>query len=197
MKLTVTILIFDDVEVMDFTGPFEVFSVTNELHDDALFDLQIVAKNQTPVIAKGGLSINPDQGIEEVSQSDILIIPGGSGTRKVIQDDALVEWVKRIGEATDHTLSICTGSHVLAKAGILAGLKATTHHQTFERLEALAPLAEVLRDVRFVDNGRVLTSAGISAGIDMSLHVIEKLFGRIVRDATASYMEYPPTTPLD
>ncbi|MGD1978312.1 MAG: DJ-1/PfpI family protein [Akkermansiaceae bacterium] len=196
MKSSVSILVFEDVEVMDFAGPFEVFSVTNELNDDSLFDLEIIAQGKAPVRAKGGLSINPDHGIEEITSTDILIIPGGSGTRQVIKDETLVEWVGKVGTKAKQILSVCTGSHILAKAGLLDHLKATTHHQTFERLGALAPRTEVLRDARFVDNGRVITSAGISAGIDASLHVIGKLIGNDIREATARYMEYsdPPST---
>ena len=175
---------------MDFAGPFEVFSVMNELHDDRYFDIEVVAPDAGPIRAKNGLSINPDRSIEEIRGCDILIIPGGSGTRKLLKDDTVLDWVQSVGGNAQHTLSVCTGSLVLAKCGLLDGLRATTHHEAFDRLEALAPKTGIERNMRFVDNGQVITSAGISAGIDMSLHVIRKLLGDSVVKRTAEYMEY-------
>ena len=191
MKRSASILIFADVEVMDFAGPFEVFSVTNELNGYGLFDIRVVAKEKRPVLAKNGLSINPDCAINEIEETDILIIPGGSGTRKVLLDETLIDWVRHMGKAAELTLSVCSGSLILASCGLLEGLKATTHHQVTERLAAMAPGTEIIEGVRFVDNGSLITSAGISAGIDMSLHVIGRLFGEETRLATARYMEYP------
>ncbi len=190
MKKTISLLIFDDIEVMDFAGPFEVFSVTNELQKYEYFDIKVVAKNKTPVIAKNGLSINPDSSISDVKESDILIVPGGDGTRQVMEDSEILIWIQEISQNTELTLSVCSGSLILAKAGLLDGMKATTHHEVFETLASVAPNTQIDREARFVDNGKIITSAGISAGIDMSLHVISRLYGEQTSRATSTYMEY-------
>lgn len=169
---------------MDFAGPFEVFSVTNELHDHEYFDIKVVAKNKEPVTAKNGLSINPDSSISDIGESDILLVPGGAGTRPLLEDHETLEWVRTIDQNTELTLSVCTGSLVLAKAGLLDGMKATTHHEAFDTLALVAPNTQIERGARFVDNGKIITSAGISAGIDMSLHVIGRLYGGQVSQAT-------------
>lgn len=190
MKRRVALLVFNDVEVLDFAGPFEVFSVANERHDYAFFDVTVVAKNSDPVIARNGLSVNPHRTIGDVTQTDLVIIPGGLGTRPLIHDTEVIDWIRTISENAEHVMSVCTGSLLLAKAGVLSGLRATTHHRALKLLGELAPDTEVVTDARFLDNGKVLTSAGISAGIDMSLYVVEKLLGKAVADETANYMEY-------
>ena len=194
MKKTISILIFDGVEVMDFAGPFEVFSTTNELNDYAYFDIKVVAKYKAPVITKNGLSINPAFSIAEIQQSEILIIPGGDGTRHLLGDNDILDWVKKINQSTELTLSVCSGALILAKARLLDGRQATTHHEVFEALAEIAPNTQIKKGVRFVDNGKIITSAGISAGIDMSLYVINKLYGDEVSQATSAYMEYETQT---
>jgi transcriptional regulator GlxA family with amidase domain len=137
-----------------------------------------------------GIVIQPDGALPGVKEPDILIVPGGRGTRAVLKDPETLEWVRTMAQKAELVLSVCTGSMVLAKAGLLDDLEATTHHAVFDEFEAMAPKTKLLRGERYVDNGRIITSAGISAGIDMGLHVIERLFGRVVADATAEYMEY-------
>jgi len=189
-KRNTAILIFDDVEVLDFAGPFEVFSVTNELSNYSLLNVYTVAREKTPVTARNGLSVNPDYSINEAPQPDILIVPGGSGTRPILQQPDILTWIKQSSQNADKVLSVCTGALLLAKVGLLDGLKSTTHHTAFELLGEIAPDTEIVRDVRFVDNGKVITAAGISAGIDMSLYVIEILYGTETAQRTAGYMEY-------
>jgi len=189
-KLNTAILIFDDVEVLDFAGPFEVFSVTNELSDYSFLNVYTVAREKAPVTAKNGLSVNPDYSIDEAPQADILIVPGGSGTRPILQQQDLLTWIKQSAQNADKVLSVCTGALFLAKVGLLDGLKSTTHNSAFELLGEIAPNTEIVRGVRFVDNGKVITAAGISAGIDMSLYVIETLYGKEAAQHTAAYMEY-------
>lgn len=189
-KLNTAILIFDDVEVLDFAGPFEVFSVTNELNDYSLLNVYTVAREKKPVKARNGLSVNPDYSINDAPCPDILIIPGGSGTRPILQQHDLLAWIRQSAGNADKVLSVCTGALLLAKIGLLDGLKATTHASAFELLGELAPRTEIVRNVRFVDNGNVITAAGISAGIDMSLYVIELLYGKESAQQTATYMEY-------
>ena len=189
-KLNTAILIFDDVEVLDFAGPFEVFSVTNELNGYSFLNVYTVARIKVPVKARNGLSVNPDYAINEAPNPDILIIPGGSGTRQILLQDDVLSWIKVSAHSADKVLSVCTGALLLAKIGLLDGLKSTTHNSAFELLAEIAPKTEIVRNARFVDNGKVITSAGISAGLDMSLHVIEILYGGEVALNTAAYMEY-------
>ncbi len=190
-KKTIALLLFDDVEVMDFAGPFEVFSVTNELHQDSLFTLRTAALTTDPVIAKNGLSVNPDVPLEAIPQADIVIIPGGDGTREVLQQPTTMNWIQRVSAGAEHVLSVCSGALLLANTGLLNDLPATTHHEVFDTLAELSPSTRLIRDQRFVDNGKVVTSAGISAGIDMSLYMVARLYGHDVAYKTAQYMEYP------
>jgi len=189
-RKNIAILLFDDVEVLDFAGPFEVFSVTNELADYSILNVYTVAREKAPVKARNGLSINPDYATNKAPAPGILIVPGGIGTRPVLQQHDVISWIKEAANSAEKVLSVCTGALLLAKAGLLEGLRATTHHQVFAELSELASNTEVVRNERFVDNGRIITSGGISAGIDMSLYVIGLMYGRETAEKTAAYMEY-------
>ena len=184
------IYLFDDVEALDFTGPFEVFSVTDELSEYQRLNVYTVAREEKPIITRNGLSVNPHYSIANAPKPDILIIPGGDGARSVLGQEDVLSWILSSAGTAEKVLSVCSGAIILAKIGLLKGLKATTHHQVFDVLESLAPDTVIIKGQRFVDNGKIITSAGISAGIDMSLHVIEQLFGAEVADATCEYMEY-------
>ena len=186
-----SILIFEGVEVLDFCGPFEVFSVANAFTDPPAFHVFIVAEKPGPVLARGGLSVNPHRRLGDCPQPDVLLVPGGQGTRKEMHNLALVEWIRRASTKAELVLSVCTGALLLAKAGLLDGLEATTHHGAIDLLRQTAPQTAVHADRRFVDNGRVVCSAGIAAGIDMSLYVLARLLGREVAERTARQMEYP------
>ena len=186
----VAILIFDDVEVLDFCGPFEVFSVASSRRDPPPFRVFTVAGKAGPVVARNGLSVNPDFTLENCPAPDLLIIPGGQGTRPLLKDAALLDWIREQDSRCELTLSVCTGSLLLAQAGLLGGLRATTHWGSLDLLASLAPSTRVLDDARYVDNGWIITSAGISAGIDMSLHVVERLLGSEHAARTARHMEY-------
>jgi transcriptional regulator GlxA family with amidase domain len=189
-KRVVSLLVFDDVEVLDFAGPFEVFSVTNELSDYSLFDIQTVSPRGDTIRARNGLSVNPDCPTDAVDRTDLLIVPGGDGTRPLLEQDDVITWIRNLAADAERVLSVCTGALLLARAGLLQGKRATTHHQAFDELEALTTDTELVRDTRFVDNGQIVTAAGVSAGIDMSLHIVEQLYGRDTADTTARYMEY-------
>lgn len=192
-KKNVAIILFDDVEVLDFAGPFEVFSVTNELNNYQLLNVYTVAPAKIPIIAKNGLSINPDYDFTDVPKPDILIIPGGYGARAMLQQPDVINWIRENSFTAEKVMSVCTGAFLLAKAGLLEDLKATTHYQVFDTLAELAPNTEILKNERFVDNGKILTSAGVSAGIDMSLHVVALLYGKEEANKTAKYIEYETT----
>lgn len=186
----VSIFIFDEVEVLDFCGPFEVFSVTGRQRDDHPFEVRLVAETLQPVIARGGLSVNPHYGFASAPAADILLIPGGWGTRPLLHWPTVIEWIARQAEQASLVLSVCTGALLLGKAGLLDGLTVTTHWRALDLLQETAPGASVVEDRRFVDNGRVVTSAGISAGIDMSLHIVARLLGSAEAEETARYMQY-------
>lgn len=190
VRKNLAILVFEDVEVMDFAGPFEVFSVTDELNAHGLLNVFTVGKTTQTITAKNGLQVVPDFNLSNHPAADFLIIPGGFGTRALLDDKNLMEWVKKTVDSCQRALSVCSGALVFAKAGLLDNLKATTHHEVFEELEKHAPNTEIIKNERFVDNRKILTSAGISAGIDMSLYFVEQLFGASVALQTANYMEY-------
>ncbi len=188
---SLAILLFDDAEVLDFCGPFEVFSVASRQADPPSFKVITVAETSGPIIARNGLSVNPDHSLAVCPTPDILLVPGGMGTRTEINNGPLIDWIKRTAASAELVLSVCTGALLLGKAGLLDGLEATTHHVGFDLLREIVPTATVHEDRRFVDNGKIITSAGIAAGIDMSLHVVGRLLGQEVAAATARQMEYP------
>jgi transcriptional regulator GlxA family with amidase domain len=164
---------------------------TTRQHDpEPPFFVYTVAEKSEPVSARNGLSVNPRYSIYDCPDPDIVLVPGGRGTRAIIHNEAVLDWIKKVNGMTDLTLSVCTGALVLGKAGLLDGLAATTYHTAFEELKAVAPNTVQRPGERWVDNGRIVTSAGVSAGIDMSLYVVGKLLGAAQADETAHYMEY-------
>ena len=186
--LTLGMLLFDEVEVLDFCGPFEVFSVTT-LAGSKPIKVITVAETER-VQARNGLSVNVDFQLDTAPKIDILLIPGGQGTRTEISNTKLIEWIFSRSQEAEMVLSVCTGALLLAKAELLDGLKACTHHKGVDLLRNLAPDCEICLDRRFVDNGKFTLSAGISAGIDMSFYIVQRLFGKEVASETARYMEY-------
>jgi len=187
---TVAILVFEDAEVLDVCGPYEVFSVAGRRHGLAPFEVRLVAELAGPVLLRNGLSVNPHATIAECPGPDVVLVPGGSGTRREMHNPALTEWIRQAATGAEVVLSVCTGALMLATAGLLDGLEATTHHSSIELLRRSAPRATVREGVRFVDNDRIVTSAGISAGLDMSLHIVERLLGTELAEEAATYMEY-------
>jgi transcriptional regulator GlxA family with amidase domain len=194
----VGILIFDDVEVLDFAGPFEVFSRTRLVpgadsrrnDDSAPFDVFTVARTRDVVKAIGGLRVVPDYAWGHAPLIDILVIPGGFGTRALLKDSPTIEWIREAAASASQVTSVCTGALLLAKAGLLTGRRATTHWAGLDLLAALDPTIQIERGLRVVSDV-VVTSAGVSAGIDMAFTIVENLCGRAVADETARYIEYP------
>ena len=187
----IAILIFDDVEVLDFCGPFEVFSVANRLSDPPPFSVFTVAEKTGPVLTRGGLSINPDYRLGHCPPANLLLVPGGQGTRREIHNQSLIEWIRQASAKAEFILSVCTGALLLARAGLLDGLEATTHHGALDLLRQMAPHTTVHPIRRVVDNGRVICSAGIAAGIDLSLYMVERLVDSQLAIKTTQHMEYP------
>lgn len=194
--LNVGIVIFDQVEILDFCGPFEVFSVTSTYiapqtqRKHGAFKVFTVAEQNLLVTTRGGMLVQPHFTIMDHPHIDIVVVPGGFGTRKEIENPVLMEWIAKITQQTRLNTSVCTGSFLLGKVGVLAGHSATTHWASLDRFAQTFPKVQVQHDVRWVDDGTVITSAGVSAGIDMSLHVVERLLGREQAEETAKQMEY-------
>ena len=199
LPLTVGILIFDQVEVLDVAGPFEVFSVTRldeqrrqEELSSSPFRILLVSEKLGPVLAVGGLRFTPDVTIDNCPEElDLLIVPGGLGTREEVTNINLLNWIANRSSNTRLTASVCTGSSLLGKAGLLDGREATTHWRAFDFLRQAAPNAHIRDDVRFTLVDPIFTSAGISAGIDMALRIVSHFFGTKIGQATARHMEYP------
>lgn len=193
----VGILLFDGVAALDVAGPLEVLSrarlepgVESRRSDEqALFDVFTVARTREPVTATGGLVLVPGHSFADAPRIDLLLVPGGFGTRPMLQDAGFVEWIRATAAKARLTASVCTGALLLARAGLLDGRRATTHWGSFGLLATLGKDIRVDREARFVDDG-VLTSAGVASGMDLALHVVETLFGREVADETARYIEY-------
>ncbi len=190
MVRRVAILMFDDVEILDFAGPYEVFGVSGQHDGKSLFDVYTVALEHKPVLARNKLNINPDYAFGSCPRPDILVVPGGSGTRWEKHNETVLEYIRQTAVPAERVLSVCTGALMLARAGLLDGLQATTHHGALAELRGDAPTATVLDDARVVDNGKFVLSAGISAGIDAALYLVAQFHGLEEAQATATEMEY-------
>jgi transcriptional regulator GlxA family with amidase domain len=197
-RLNVGIFIFDGVEVLDFAGPFEVFSRTRltagvesrRSEETAPFVVFTVARGLAPVVATGGLRVLPAFDFATAPRIDLLVVPGGFGTRLLLGESAVLDWIRQTAAQARRVTSVCTGSLLLAATGLLAGRRATTHWGALDLLARLDSSIRVERDLRVVDDG-IVTSAGVSAGIDMALAVVESLHGQEVADETARYIEFP------
>jgi transcriptional regulator GlxA family with amidase domain len=194
--MNVGILIFDEVEVLDFCGPFEVFSVAAEIGQAAgttppftVFTLAERANDQ-PIRCAGGLLIQPHYSLNNHPPIDLLIVPGGWGTRREVGNPHLIAWIRAQAEQAQLITSVCTGAFLLGQAGLLEGRQVTTHWASIERLRHDRPNVSVLENIRYVDEGPIVTSAGISAGLDMALHLVARLQGDDLARQTARQMEY-------
>jgi len=201
-RWNVGILIFDDVEVLDFAGPFEVFSRTRlapgpesrRSEDSAPFTVFTVARARAPILTTGKLEVVPHYGFGDAPRIDLLVVPGGFGTRALVDDAETLDWIRRVAATARRTTSVCTGALLLAKAGLLEGRRATTHWAALDLLASLGTGVKVERELRVVDDG-IITAAGVASGIDMAFYVVETLFGRAVADETAHYIEYRRVAP--
>ena len=189
-KWSVGIFLFNEVEVLDFAGPFEVFSIT-KVHEEKPFTVYTVSQNGEMITSRNGLKVKPDYSIEDLPPVDILIIPGGKGAREnEVKNDIVINWIRQQMKEVKLMTSVCTGALLLAKAGLLEGLKATTHWASIQTFKKDFPNVEVMENVKFVDEGHIITSAGISAGINMSFHIVKNLLGVGIAEETAKNMEY-------
>jgi transcriptional regulator GlxA family with amidase domain len=196
----VGILIFPDVEILDFCGPFEVFASaalpadTEEGPERRLFEVFTIAEGPEIIACRGGLLVQPNHTLDTHPPLDVVVIPGGYGTRREQENPVVLDWIARQRRGGALTTSVCTGAFLLGAAGLLNDLRATTHWVTIDGLRAELPATNVLADVRVVDEGEIITSAGVSAGIDMALHVVRRLHGDDVARRTARDMEYEGET---
>lgn len=188
--VNVGIYIFDDVELLDFAGPYEVFSVTKDLNNNDLFNVFTITQYGTTIRSVNGLSVNPDYSFDNHPEIQILVIPGGDGTKKEVDKKEVLHWINECFENIEIIFSVCSGARLLGKLGLLDGKESTTHHEVISELEVLAPFTKVNPLKRYVDCGKIMTAGGISAGIDLSLYIVEKLFGNSVKNKTVNYMEY-------
>lgn len=192
----VGIVLFEDVEVLDFCGPFEVFSVTrlNEekrREEPSPFEVVLIAERPGPVTTTGRMRVIPDYTFETCPRLEIMVTPGGWGTRKELTNQVMIAWLRARAAEADIVAAVCTGSMLLGSAGLLDGLRATTHWRSLDWMRESFPSVAVEYGKHVVEDGRVFTSAGISAGIDMSLRVVTRYFGENIARATARHMEYP------
>ena len=186
----VSVLLFDGVELLDFAGPIEVFSVAAR-YVDPPFLVQTVSEQTAAVTTHNGLRVLPDLQWDDCHAPQVLVIPGGRGTRQQLENQRLLAWLPDAVQSAEMVISVCTGSLLLAAAGVLDGLRVTTHHGSIEALRQLAPAATICASERFVDNGKIIVGAGIAAGIDASLYGVRKWLGRPLAERTARHLEYP------
>jgi transcriptional regulator GlxA family with amidase domain len=186
----VGILIYDNVEVLDFAGPFEVLSTSVNVETNLkCFEVSLIAKSHDVITAFNGLRVLPDYDITTDPEFDILIIPGGY-EHDVVSDHAVIDYIQAQQSKSQLIASVCTGAFILARAGLLEGKSVTTHWADVSRLKDEYPHLNVLSNVRYLDQTTIMTSAGISAGIDMSLHIVEKFYSKKTALKTAKRMEY-------
>jgi transcriptional regulator GlxA family with amidase domain len=192
-RFTVGIVLFPDAEELDWAGPWEVFTMAAMGRDD--WQVVTVAQSLDPVRCAKGLRVLPDHSFADCPALDLVLVPGGQGTRKEIDNPVLTEWLAKTAEGCQWVTSVCTGSLLLHGAGLVRGKRITTHWGYVETLRERATDAEVLEKVRYVRDGRVVTAAGVSAGIDMALWLVGQIVSVEHARQTQRFMEYDPAPP--
>jgi len=199
MALSIGILIFDGAEELDFVGPWEVFTMANEVSkhrgQGPVHDVKLVAESDRAVICAKGMRVLPDLTTAQCAALDVLLVPGGQGTRREVSNESLLRWIATIAQSAKWVTSVCTGALLLTAAGPAKGKKVTTHWAFVEALRARGQAAEVLDNYRYVRDGNVVTAAGVSAGIDMALWLTGELHSPGFARAVQRGMEYDPSPP--
>lgn len=185
--LNIGFVVFEGLEELDLVGPYEVFSYVSKLIEGAV-NTFTVARHAQPIRCFNGLKIVPDYTFEDCPPINVIVIPGGRGRLEAMNDVELLSFVKETARKADYTTSVCTGAFILAKAGLLRGKKATTWHGSLEELRRFGDIE--VREERVVHEGRIVTAAGVSSGIDMAFYVVGLIFGRGVADEVAERIEY-------
>lgn len=186
----VGIFLFDGVELMDFAGPYEVFTAVNLMAPQQYFDVFTVSEHKGDIRTSNGLIVKADYDFSDSPQMDVLVIPGGDIRPELVSNDTISKWIESQNRNTEITFSVCNGAMLLAKAGLLKGLAATTHHYFYDKLSEIDLSINVVEKIRYVDTGKIITSAGISAGIDAALHIVLRIFGEKVVLHAIDIMEY-------
>ncbi|WP_095093765.1 DJ-1/PfpI family protein [Pseudomonas sp. Irchel 3A5] len=195
MSINIGIYVYDDVEVLDFAGPYEVFTTATRMHlrksrdDRALFNVFTIGRTTDPIRARAGLKVDPDFSINDHPAIDCLIVPGGVVNAELEKPD-VIRWISEQSVPERVVAAVCTGAFLLVKTGKLAGKQVTTHWEDIDDLKEMFPSVDVLSTLRWVDEGAFVTSAGISAGIDMSLHLVERLHSRELAERTALQLDF-------
>ncbi len=187
-RRNVAIIIHEGVELLDFAGPGEVFAAAGA------FNVYTVSASTAPITSQGFVKIIPEYDVANSPKPDILVVPGGR-TSVLLESEPLMTWLKASAADAEVVMSVCTGAFALAKVGLLEGRQVTTHWGAIDDLTRDAPTATVLENKRFVDNGKIVTTAGVSAGIDGALHIVSRMLGREKAETTARYMEYDKWEP--
>jgi len=193
MTKTIGIVLYPDFEELDAVGPYEVLGMLAKLDRD--YRVVTIAEQAGPVRAFSGLRLVADHGFDDAPPLDVILLPGGLGSRKEMDNPRMLDFVGKAGASAEWVTSVCTGAMILHKAGFLEGRKATTHWGAIHELRALGGGCEVLDDARYVHDGNVITSAGVSAGIDMSLYLVSLLKDASTAKAVQKMMEYYPKPP--
>jgi putative intracellular protease/amidase len=181
--VTVAIVIWDGVQIIDYSGPWEVFG-------QAGFKVFTVAAKADPITTSFGEKVTPDYTFDNSPRADVVLLPGGRGTQQTADDPRAIKWIQDEAKNARYVMSVCTGAFLLARTGLLDGLTATTFHTAIDRLSTAAPKVKVVYDQRYVDNGKVITTAGLSSGIDGALHIVEKIRGKGEAQSEALGLEY-------
>lgn len=191
------IFLFDGVEELDAVGPWEVIAWWTITHPEDDYQVSLLSADGNPVGAAKGLTLTPNHSAADAPPLDILVHPGGQGTRRLMRDDNHLDWVTSLAARTPLMTSVCTGALVYAAAGLLRGRPATTHWGSLALLQELDPTIQVRGDDRWVDDGDIVTSAGVSAGIDMALHLVDPLAGTVRASEVKRGIQYDPAPPVD
>jgi len=188
--VNIGIYIYNQAEVLDFSGPFEVFATASRVCEDSNpFDVFLLGETGDAVIARAGYTVIPNFGFHNHPKIDVIIVAGGVHTAEMDKPQ-VIEWISRQSQEASLVASVCTGAFLLAKAGVLETQEVTTHWEDVADLKRMFPRLNVIENVRWVDTGNLVTSGGISAGIDMSLHLVRKLHSQTLADKTARQMEF-------
>jgi transcriptional regulator GlxA family with amidase domain len=190
---TFGLLVFEDAEELDFVGPWEVFTVSAMVRDHA-DTVVLIAEDSGPVRCSKGMRVLPDHTLSDHPPLDVLLVPGGQGTRREVSNAAMIDWIRKTSADADWVTSVCTGALLLHEAGPARGRRVATHHSFEDTLEARGEIT-VVRDARYVVDGNVVTSQGVSAGIDMALWLVGRLHGRDHSRTVRRYIQYEPAPP--
>ena len=197
--MNIGLLMFPDAEELDFVGPYEVFTMSNEV-----FELEgkpepdrviLISEDGNPVRCRKGMTIAAHESIATAPKLDVLLIPGGQGTRTEVNNETLMAWVAEVDKSTTWTTSVCTGALLLTGSGVATGKRVTTHWAFVDQLAARGEAADVLKNIRYVRDGKIVTAAGVSAGIDMALWLVGQWHGEQHARNTQRAMEYDPAPP--